>query len=87
MSAILVEADRCPFCTYDRQWLWDKAVPGKFAVACSNPVCAATGPIARTPAEAVLLWNRAKRRSLKVEPDPDYRKVAAEARRAAIEPD
>lgn len=61
MTSILITAGRCPFCTSDQLWFWDKGVPGKIAVACSNPACAATGPIADTEAEAVLLWNRAPR--------------------------
>jgi hypothetical protein len=62
VSALLIETDRCPFCSFDRQWLWDKGVPGKFAVCCSNPSCAATGPICATPEQAVVGWNKASRR-------------------------
>lgn len=61
-AAILAEADRCPFCTHVHLWIWDKGVPGKYAVACSNPACAATGPIADTPSAAVVSWNKAPRK-------------------------
>lgn len=44
-------------------WVWDKAVPGKFAVCCSNPDCAATGPLAYSEADAFRLWNLASRRT------------------------
>lgn len=64
---VLAQAKVCPFChgqgerdTYGL-WFWDKAVPGKWAVACSNPACAATGPIGETAADAVLKWNAAPR--------------------------
>lgn len=53
--------DRCPFCESDKTWIWDKGVPGKFAAACSNPGCAATGPIAATERAAVASWNAAPR--------------------------
>jgi hypothetical protein len=51
-------ARSCPWCRGTELWFWDKAVPGGFAVSCSNPECGATGPISRKSAEhALLLWN------------------------------
>jgi hypothetical protein len=48
----------CPWCKGTRTWVWDKAVPGAFAIACSNPHCAATGPISRHSVEhAEELWD------------------------------
>lgn len=65
MSAILLNADPCPWCKGKLVWLWDKAVPGAWCVACSNPDCAATGPLSRiSEADAVLQWNRAPRLAL-----------------------
>lgn len=60
-ESILSHADPCPFCRSDQLWVWDKGVPGRFAVACSNPACAATGPMASSLAAAVVNWNRAPR--------------------------
>jgi hypothetical protein len=56
-SEELRRAQPCPFCRCAQLWMWDKGVPGKFAVACSNPDCAATGPVAETERDAVARWN------------------------------
>lgn len=66
---LLTQALGCPWCesrgpkgeSYSL-WVWDKGVPGRFAIGCSNPHCAATGPISDTEAEAVVKWNAAPRR-------------------------
>lgn len=67
--SLLSQAKPCPWChgqgdceTYGL-WMWTKGVPGKFAVACSNPACSATGPLCDTESEAVLRWNAAPRRA------------------------
>lgn len=74
--SLLTQAAPCPWCEGRNEhgkpehgvWLWDKARPGWFAIACSNPDCAATGPFARDGAEAVLAWNSAPRRVSKTRP-------------------
>lgn len=58
-------AKGCPWCRGANVWLWDKAVPGKVAVCCANPDCAATGPLATTDGRAVELWNAASRRPVR----------------------
>jgi hypothetical protein len=51
-------AKPCWFCKGTRLWVWDKGVPGGFAICCSHPFCAATGPISMESIEhATLLWN------------------------------
>lgn len=77
-SPILVQADRCPFCSFDRVWLWDKGMPGRFAVCCSNPACAATGPMAESEAAAVLLWNKALRPIRRTKPNAAYEHATEE---------
>ena len=57
------ETSACPWCYGTDLWFWDKGVPGKFAVACSNPRCAATGPISDSRVDAVRNWNLAPRRN------------------------
>lgn len=69
---LLTQALPCPWCEgrgsdkgkpcQHGLWLWDKGVPGKFAIGCSNPDCAATGPLASTESAAVVAWNAAPRR-------------------------
>lgn len=60
--AALSLAKACPWCEAREVWFWEKAVPDRLAVCCSNPNCAATGPLAPTETEAVLRWNSAIRR-------------------------
>jgi hypothetical protein len=60
----LDKAKPCPWGCSSGVWMWDKGVPGKFAVACSSATCAATGPIRDTEDEAVIGWNAAPRRKL-----------------------
>lgn len=75
MSRILISAEPCPWCASAKLWVWDKAVPGGWAVACSNPDCAATGPISRvSEADAVILWNMAPR----IAPSPGFRRASEE---------
>lgn len=50
----------CPWCHGQRLWVWEKT-PGHAAIACSNPSCAATGPLGRDIATALQLWNEAPR--------------------------
>ncbi len=59
--SLLRHAKACPWCAGRKVWVWDKAVPGRFAIACSNPDCVATGPIRATVDEAVIAWNAAPR--------------------------
>lgn len=59
--SLLARAKACPWCGRFEVWIWDKAIPGQFAVSCSNPTCAATGPIRPTEDEAVIAWNAAPR--------------------------
>ena len=61
-ESLLGLAKACPWCESPEVWVWDKAVPGRLAVACSNPDCAAVGPLASTEARAIALWNCALRR-------------------------
>lgn len=68
----------CPWCKGSDVWVWDDAVPGKFAIGCSDPDCSATGPIRDTIASALVAWNIAIRgkRGLagaqsEMDPDPD----------------
>ena len=75
--SILVKAEPCPFCTSQRLWIWDKGMPGKFAICCSNSSCAATGPMANSEAEAVVFWNKAPRKR----PNAAYHRVSDEAHR------
>lgn len=59
---LLLNARRCPWCWGSKLWVWDRGVPGWFAISCSNPECAATGPLSRISVEdAVARWNRAER--------------------------
>lgn len=59
--SLLTQARECPFCDGVEVWMWDKGVPGKFAVSCSNPECAATGPLSSIQADAIRNWNKALR--------------------------
>jgi hypothetical protein len=77
----LALAYSCPWCSIQKVWLWDKAVPGKVAVCCSNPNCAATGPLANDEDEAVRLWNRCPRRGYAARDHQRLAKVLAEAGR------
>lgn len=64
---LLQQAQPCPFCNGQGErdtyglWFWDKGVPGRWAVACSNPECSATGPLGETAIDAVVRWNAAPR--------------------------
>lgn len=54
---MLIEMDRCPFCGKhgQKELMCEAALPNFWHVVC-HP-CGATGPIAKTPDEAVALWN------------------------------
>lgn len=52
----------CPWCQGRKLWLWRKT-PTLVAVACSNPNCASSGPVAADEAGALELWNEAPRNS------------------------
>lgn len=58
----LSTAKRCPFCDGSEVWVWDDAVPERVAIGCSDPECAATGPLAPDVGRAIFRWNAAPRR-------------------------
>lgn len=58
----LSTAKRCPFCDGSKVWVWEKAAPDLVAIGCSNPDCAATGPLYPDVGRAIVRWNAAPRR-------------------------
>lgn len=54
------EVADCVYCGCDDHWIWEPG-PDLKAVACSSGLCASTGPVRMTVAEAVAAWNRPQR--------------------------
>lgn len=56
--------DECIYCGCPDHWVWEPTPTSK-SIACNNGLCASTGPLRPTVAEAVAAWNKPPRQDPK----------------------